>query len=143
LRRSTEIAPAAIAVIRATVDQIEKIDTLAGSSTDMLPEIKAIREGLNKALVADPNLQFDRLSSNRTARLCATWIDKLFVLCVDQMSQELRQLPVEGLKPKTRNLKQMARGLKIDQVAEQLARQGDSMQQRKQGFNVIAWIAVG
>lgn len=135
-----ELTPA-IPVIRATVDQIEKIDTAAGSSTDMLPEITAIREGLDRALAADPNLQFDRLSSNRTARLCATWIDKLFILCVDQMGQELRQLPVEGLKPKTRNLKQIARGLKIDQVAEQLARQGDSM--RKQGTNVVAWLAIG
>lgn len=137
-----ELTPA-VAVIRGTLDQIEKIDTLAGSSTEMMPEIIAIREALAKSVEADPNVQFDRLSSNRTARLCATWIDKLFILCVDQMGQELRQLPVEGLKAKKRDLKQVERGLKLDQQAEQLARQGESMQERKQRIGMIAWFAVG
>jgi hypothetical protein len=137
-----ELTPA-IAVIRATLDSIEKTDTLAGSATDMLPEITAIREGLTKALEADPNLQFDRLSSNRTARLCATWIDKLFILCVDQMGLELRQLPVEGLKAKRRDLKQVERGMKLDQQAEQMTRQGESMHERKQRIGMIAWLAVG
>lgn len=137
-----ELTPA-IAVIQAVLDQAEKIDTLAGSATDMLPEIKGIREALAKSLAADPNLQFDRLSSNRTAKMCATWIDKLFNLCVDQMSQELRQLPVEGLKDKKRDLKQVERGMKLDQQAEAMTRQGESMHERKQRIGAIAWIATG
>lgn len=137
-----ELTPS-IPVIRATLDSIEKIDTLAGSATEMLPEITAIRDGLAKAIEADPNLKFDRVSSNRTARLCATWIDKLFILCVDQMGQELRQLPVEGLKAKKRDIKQVERGMKLDQQAEQIARQGESMHERKQRIGMIAWIAVG
>jgi hypothetical protein len=116
-----ELTPA-VPVIQNVLDQVEKVDTLAGSATNMLPEIHAIRADLTRALEADPNLQFDRMCSLRTARLCATWIDKLFNICVDQMGRELRQLPVEGLKAKKRNLKSLEqsleRGTRLDQRAD-------------------------
>ncbi len=137
-----ELTPS-VPVIQAVLDQIEKIDTLAGSATDMAPEIKAIREALAKSLEADPNLHFDRLSSNRTAKLCATWIDKLFNLCVDQMGLELRQLPVEGLKAKKKDVKHVERGIRLDQQAEAMTRQGESMHERKQRIGMIAVVLTG
>lgn len=117
-----ELTPATI-VVRVVAEQIEAIAHRGGFADAVAVDLQEIRESIDKvAAQADVNVavQFDRAASNRTARLLATHIDKLFVRNVDLMSAELRQLPVAGLKTEPRTLKQMERGMRIDRVAEQM-----------------------
>lgn len=149
-----ELTPATI-VVRTVSENVEEIATRGGFAEEIAGELAAIRESIDK-VAAEPDksvaMQFDRLASNRTARLIATHIDKLFIRCVDQMSSELRKLPVAGLKSESRTLKQMERGLRIDRAADQMAtQQGASMHERKSNatshssptLNTIAWLAGG
>jgi hypothetical protein len=149
-----ELTPATI-VVRAVAENVEQIAQRGGFEAEVESEIAAIRESIDK-VAAEPDtnvaVQFDRLASNRTARLIATQIDRLFIRCVDQMSAELRELPVAGLVGRSRTLKQMERGLRIDRAAEQIAsQQGASVSNRKSHatshnsptLNALAWIACG
>jgi hypothetical protein len=118
-----ELTPATV-VIRVVAENVEAIAQRGGFTEAVALDLQEIRESIDKvAAKADVSVavQFDKAASNRMARLVATHIDKLFVRSVDQMSVELRQLPVAGLKGQTRTLKQIERGLRIDRVAEQIS----------------------
>ena len=120
-----ELTPATV-VIRVVADQVEAIAARGGFAEAVALDLQEVRESIDKvAAKADVSVsvQFDKAASSRTARLITTHIDKLFIRSVDQMSIELRQLPVAGLKNQPRTLKQMERGLRIDRAAEQIAGQ--------------------
>ena len=139
-----ELTPA-VAVVRNVADTVEQIALRGHFGDSVREDLHAIREGLDASAAKVPPEPFDRVSSNRTARVLATWIDKLFIACVEQMSAELRQLPVAGLKGESRKWRrQVERGMRVDQQAEQLmAQQGASMHERKQKLLSVAWLAAG
>lgn len=136
-----ELTPA-VAVVRGVADTAEQIALRGHFIEEVREQLASIRAGIDASVASEPPQAFDRVSSNATARLLATWIDKLFMACVEQMSSELRQLPVAGLKGRTR--RQVERGMKIDQAAERfVAKQGESMHERKQKLMSVAWLAAG
>lgn len=140
-----ELTPA-VAVVRGVADSVEQVALRGHFGDGIREELEAIRAGLDASASGEPPQAFDRLSSNRMARLVAAWIDKLFIACVEQMSAELRQLPVAGLKGQSRTWRrQLARGIDVDRQADQMvAQQGASMHERKQKLmSVAAWLMAG
>jgi hypothetical protein len=139
-----ELTPA-LPVVTHVADEIEKIATTGRFIGDVEADLASIRAAIAKTAALPDNNGFDRVASLHISRVLAGQIDKLFMHCVDQMSAELRQLPVAGLKASPRKSKQIERGLALDQKADKLTTEGETMHQRKQrtGLSMITWLALG
>jgi hypothetical protein len=98
-----ELTPS-VPVVKQVNESLRTVLNKAGLCADYDADMKAIAEGCDGVLAQSGGAQqFDRLLSARTARTIATCIDKLFIHCVEQMSSELRKLPVAGLVPGSKN----------------------------------------
>ncbi len=133
----TELTPS-VPVVKSVLDQLGGVLEKAHLLDQWAGDLRAASETIAKTLSEDGGAQqFDRVSSNRTMRVLTSSIDKLFMQCVEQMSAELRKLPVAGLAPGSKKWKQVQAGMKADLQADQMVKQGVSMHEKKQMSGAI------